>query len=135
VKFATECVVSSIALLALAGCRLSTYYSGDYYYDEDGYDYCHSNGTSASRDIATELTERQERKIAEVAQKFAHRFGISEEQSLKLAYTSFDLEILQDRSADDLADFSRRLYGVNPSDITVAVGRAQLGDSSRGPGH
>jgi DNA-binding MarR family transcriptional regulator len=127
--------MGTLALSALTGCHLSSYYGGGYYYD-DGYYYDYDYGyyyssESGSRDVLTDITERQQQRIAEVAEEFSTRFGLSEEQSLKLAQTTFDFEMLQNRSEQDLADFARRLYGVNPAEIASAVGRAQIGDSSK----
>ncbi len=100
---------------------------GGCYTDKDGNSYCNSEG-GRSRDVMTQTAEDQEARLAEVGQDFAQRFGLSDEQGLKLARTTLDFHLIKDRSASDLADFARRLYGVDPGQIVVAVGRAQLGD-------
>ncbi len=133
-------------LVALATSLTGCYYSGGYYnpgygyscyydawgYYTCGYYYYNADGSVASsRDVITDVANAQEEHVAVVAQHFAEKFNLSEEQSLKLARTTEDFALIQDRSEQDLADFARRLYGVNPNEIVAAVGSAQAGDSAK----
>jgi hypothetical protein len=142
-SFVRLSVLASVAAIAVsaAGCRVSGYYNNPYYYDcwydywgyyTCGYVYYNADGSvESSRDVVTDVATAQEQHVARVAEHFAEKFGLSEEQSLKLARTTEDFAVIENRSEQDLADFARRLYGVDPSEIVAAVGSAQAGNAAK----
>ncbi len=86
------------------------------------------DSTQHSRDILGSIAEDEESRLAEDAARIAERFALSEEQGLRIARITSDYQNLQNRSDRDLADFSQRLYGVDPREIADAVAQAQLGN-------
>lgn len=108
----------------------------DCYYDYWGYYVCdtyyyNGDGTSeTSRDMITDLAQAEEQMLANQGKHFASKFSLSEEQGLKLAKSINDFNAIKDRSEKDVADFAERLYGVNPSKIVAAAGKAQAGNNA-----
>lgn len=139
-KFVKGSVLASTLLITafLGGChRNDTGYGYNCYYDVWAnyvceYYYYNADGSLASsRDVVTDVANAQEEHVAVIAEHYAQKFNLSAEQSLKLARTTEDYSVLESRSDQDMADFARRLYGVNPNDIVAAVGSAQAGNREK----
>ena len=56
--------------------------------------------------------------------------ALSTDAAAKVAKNVSDFSALADRSEADIADFATKLYGVNPSEIILAVGEAQVGNNA-----
>jgi hypothetical protein len=129
---------ASIAVAASA-CNVTVDQGGhtDCYYDIFGNYVCNTyyyNGdgtTDTSRDIITNIAQVEQQKLEAQGKHFADKFSLSLDQGIKIAKTISDFNTIQNRSDSDVADFSNRLYGVNPTDIVSAVGKAQAGDNSQ----
>jgi hypothetical protein len=81
-----------------------------------------------SKDIVTDIATSDEETISKNGTDFARKFSLSESQGIKVIRTLHDFAALQSRSDQDLADFAKRLYGVDPARILSASQNAQLGD-------
>lgn len=88
------------------------------------------NGTISS-DIMGEVAAKEQAKLKSASEFYTNKFNLSNEQSLKLAKTIYDYKALGERNAQDLADFSQTLYGLNPEEIITSVSAAQVGDHSK----
>jgi ATPase subunit of ABC transporter with duplicated ATPase domains len=128
--------------MAVAGSACTTYVSGPTYYNDCYYDYygnyvCDTyyyNGdgtTDTSRDVITNIAQAEQQKLEAQAKHYADKFSLSVDQGMKIAKTIADFNAVQNRSDADVADFAQRLYGVNPTDIVAAVGKAQAGDNTQ----
>ena len=135
-------LVAASAMLVAAGCNISSnvrytpYTYQNCYYDYYGYYYCDSyyyngDGTQdTSRDMITDIAQAEEQMLQNQAKHFSTKFSLSEEQGLKLAKSINDFNAIQERSEQDVADFAQRLYGVSPSKIVAAAGKAQAGNAA-----
>ena len=120
----------------MAGCH---WHSSNYscYYDFWGnyvctyYNYASDGSVESSRDIITDVANAQEQHVAVIAEHYVQKFNLSDEQGMKLAQSTVDFNLLENRTEQDMADFARRLYGVDPSEIVAAVGSAQAGDRTK----
>lgn len=83
-----------------------------------------------SRDMITDASLAEDAKLSAQAKHYATQFSLSAEQGLKIARQLHHFESLKSRSDADIAEFAKRLYGINPRSIIAAVGRAQAGDIS-----
>jgi hypothetical protein len=90
-----------------------------------------STDSTAPRDILTGLTEEEERSAEEAGREFAARNALSDEQGIRAVRITRDFAQLQTRSAADLEDFARRLYGVNPSEVVAAFQESQMGNREK----
>lgn len=105
---------------------------GYYMYDECGWYYYNVDGLTAKElDMVGEIADKEELILNKTATRFSEKYNLSTEQGLKIAKNIRDYNALQDRSAVDIADFAKRLYGVNPSKIVSALSAAQVGDKSQ----
>ena len=141
----------SMALLGLVGCNGSTgggggtYYTpswhyncypvydyyGYYMYDDCYWEYYNQDGTVAQElDISGEVADREALVLSKTADFYAEKFSLSNDQAVKIAKNIIDFEALQDRSAEDVADFAQKLYGVNPSSVVSAIANAQTGNNA-----
>ena len=131
-----------IAVLGAAfGASACTYYTSPNYYNNCYYDYygyyvCDSyyyNGdgtTDVSHDMVTDIAQAEQQMLQVQAKHYANKFSLSEDQGMKIAKTLNDFNALQNRSDKDVADFAQRLYGVSPTKIVAAAGKAQAGDNT-----
>lgn len=105
---------------------------GYYLYDECVWEYYNAEGeiVKSELDITADASEVQKIKLERMALRYAEKFELSTEDALKVAKNVNDFTALEDRTEEDLADFAQKLYGVNPSDIVSAVGKAQVGNNS-----
>lgn len=83
-----------------------------------------------STDIMGDVAGVESNRLKKASAFYANKFSLSDEQGLKLAKTIQDFKSLQRRDANDLAEFSQKLYGLNPEEIITSVSSAQVGDYS-----
>jgi len=112
-------------------------YTCDYVYDTLSGNYIYacfwtyysSNGDSVVElDLAADVADKETLMIERNAQYYAEKFSLSTEQSLKVAKQVVELNLLEERSAEDIADFAKKLYGIDTSKAISAAGKAQMGD-------
>lgn len=104
---------------------------GYYMYDECGWYYYNVDGPATKElDMIGEVADKEELILNKTAVRFTEKYNLSSEQGLKIAKNIRDYKALQDRSAVDIADFAKRLYGVNPSQIFSALSAAQIGNNN-----
>jgi hypothetical protein len=109
----------------------SVYDYWGYYVGEECYWEYYSNGELVKeKDIAEITGDIETHKIERMASFYADKFELSTEQAMKVAKNVKDFSALEDRSEEDIADFAEQLYGVNPSSIVSAVGKAQVGQNA-----
>lgn len=131
--------------MSLTSCTTTVTYYPDWYYncypvyDSWGYylyDDCYweyyNNGELVSQelDIQASVADIETLELNKMASHYQEKFGLSVEDASKIAKNVKDFSALEERSADDLADFSLKMYGLNPSDVVSAVGKAQVGQNS-----
>ncbi len=104
---------------------------GYYSHTECYYEYYNVAGekVSSELDIVAEVSDIESFKLERMAQRYAEKFELSQDQALKVAKNVNDFNALEDRSEQDIADFAQRLYGVNPTEVVSAVGKAQVGEN------
>lgn len=121
----------------------SYYYSGVYFndvwvsrtgiiYDDYSGDALNKAGDFASgRDVVTDVAVAEEKALESAGSYYARKFGLSDDQGLKVAKTLNDFATLQSRSEQDIADFTQRLYGVNFNTLKPALDSAAMGDNTK----
>jgi hypothetical protein len=131
-------LIGASMVAAGSGCYSSTVYYDEYcYWDYWGnyvceYYYYNGDGTKdVSKDIVTDIAQAEQAKLDNAAKHYASKFSLSAEQGMKIAKTVADFNTVQSRSAEDVADFAQRLYGVNTQSLIAAVGNAQAGDTTK----
>jgi hypothetical protein len=85
--------------------------------------------TDTGRDMITNIAQAEKEQLDNQAKHYAEKFSLSVDQGMKIAKTINDFNAVQNRSDADIADFAKRLYGVDPKVIVSAVGKAQAGDN------
>jgi hypothetical protein len=141
-RFELIALAVTLATSAL-GCQASAvFYNPDTdpnygSYSPCGYDpyygyYCMSEDGTAyvSKDVTTTIAQDESAKLEVAARHFSREFQLSDDQGMKIAKTVHDYNALKTRSDRDVADFARRLYGIEPNRIVKAVGQAQMGNSA-----
>ena len=137
-KIVSTLALSSLAIMA-AACHdgfdmrphdTDCYGSGSFRYCETEY-YSADGSVETSRDMITDISQEDEIVLQSVAKHYSEKFALGEEQGMKIAQTVRDYSLVQTRSDQDVADFARRLYGVDPMQVAAAVGSAQAGDNSK----
>jgi hypothetical protein len=88
----------------------------------------YSDSAVSSRDILSEIQGADEQEISEQGERFAARFALTTEQGVRVIRAARDWSLLQERSAQDLEEFSQRVYGVHPAQIASAMEHADLGN-------
>ncbi len=139
-------ILSGLLSMLFISCNSSTSTgTGDVYVDPPRYicDYVYdtmsgqqiyacfwySNSEITSElDLASEISDLEEFKLEKMTAFYSDKFSLSSEQSEKLAKNILDFDALADRSSDDIADFAKKLYGVNSKEIISAVSQAQFGE-------
>lgn len=95
-----------------------------------------ANGGNVQRDLITVVSDVEQKTISDAAAGLAKKYSLSAETSLKVARTFNDWAKLgfnrgtKGRTAADLADFTKRLYGVDINKVGTAVLSASFGDNS-----
>ncbi|MBL7716240.1 MAG: hypothetical protein JNL01_12315 [Bdellovibrionales bacterium] len=102
-------------------------------YDEYGYALNEEESESNSRDLLGNSAEKEEGKITAAGKDLASRFALAEETGLEIARTLNSMATLpkrlsRARTDQDLAAFSKKLYGVDLTDAVTAVTHAAEGD-------
>lgn len=105
---------------------------GFYLYDDCYWEYYNIAGekVKSELDIVAEVSDMEAFKLERMANHYAEKFSLSTEEGVKVAKNVMDLNALEDRTENDLADFAQKLYGVNPSEVISAVGKAQVGENA-----
>lgn len=106
-------------------------------YDEWGYA-LNNTGRTRGRDLTADIIEQKEAKYAEAAQALSERYSnngqvLSEETSLHIVRTLGEYAEIgrsRTRTAQDMADFSKRLFGIEAGQVANAIALAQKGDMS-----
>lgn len=111
-----------VIVVATPGCHCE-YYSGGV-----GRNCRYDSAETISRDVLTVVGQFDEVTLEADAQRFAARFSLSDEQGLLVARATRDFSMLENRTEQDLADFSLRLYGVSPMEVAAAVEQNYLGN-------
>lgn len=120
------------------------YYYGQYVWESpsgliyDQYGNClnRANGGNIQRDLVTIVSNEEAKTIEKAAAGFAKKYSLSAEVSMKVARSFNDWAKLgfkrgsKGRTDADLADFTKRLYGVDIKKVGTAILSASLGDSS-----
>lgn len=104
---------------------------GYYLYDDCYWEYYNVAGekVKAELDITAEVADIETFKLNRMAVHYAEKFGMSNDQALKVAKNVQDFTALKDRTEADIADFAGRLYGINPTEMVSAVSAAQVGNN------
>jgi hypothetical protein len=95
-----------------------------------------AGSNSISRDLITIVSDEEEKTIQSAAKNFAAKYSLSAETSTKVARTMNDWAKLgfqrgnKGRTAQDVADFTKRLYGVDIQKVSTALMSAAIGDES-----
>lgn len=115
----------------------NTYYTCDYIYDTLSNDfifacfwsYYSNDGESiVELDLAADVADSQALMLERNAEYYAEKFSLSTSQSFKVAQQVLDLSALEERSLEDIADFAKKLYGIDTTKAISAAGKAQMGD-------
>ena len=139
-------IISGLLSILFTSCNTSTSVgSGDVYVDPPRYIcdfvydtmsgqqiyacfwYANSEITS-ELDLASEISDLEKYKLEKMTAFYSEKFSLSSSQSEKIAKNILDFDALTDRSSADVADFAKKLYGVNSKDIINAVSQAQFGE-------
>jgi hypothetical protein len=105
-------------------------YWGYYLWDECYWEYYNQDGTLLEKDMVAEVADKEALLLEKLTGVYAEKFSLSNEAAAKVAKNVKDFSALSNRSADDIADFAERLYGVNPTEIISAVSSAQVGNNA-----
>lgn len=95
-----------------------------------------AGSNSISRDLITIVSDEEEKTIQSAAKNFAAKYSLNADTSTKVARTMNDWAKLgfqrgnKGRTAQDVADFTKRLYGVDIQKVSTALMSAAIGDES-----
>ncbi len=105
---------------------------GYYLYDDCYWEYYNVSGDVVSKelDIAAAVSDVEQFKLERMSKHYAEKFSMSADEAMQVSKNVLDLNALEDRNAEDYADFAVKLYGVNPSEVVSAVGKAQMGQNA-----
>jgi hypothetical protein len=101
-----------------------------YPYEECYWEYYSNGDLVKEKDMAADVADTQANKLEKLAQFYSERFELSTDKALQVAKNVSDFSALEDRSESDIADFAQQLYGVNPTQVVSAVGKAQVGQNA-----
>ncbi|MFZ4714303.1 MAG: hypothetical protein ACOYL6_11340 [Bacteriovoracaceae bacterium] len=103
-------------------------------YDQYGNCLNKASAPKINRDLLTVVSESEAKTINVAAQALASQYKLSSETSLKVARSFSDYAKLgflrgnKGRTEADIADFTKRLYGVDFNKVSNALTSAALGD-------
>lgn len=102
-------------------------------YDPWGYA-LNAGSDNGSRDIIAEASVEAEERVLSVGREFAQKNALSEETGVRIARALHQMATLpgrlgRARTEADIADFTKRLYGVDLSRVTAAALSYQAGDA------
>lgn len=92
--------------------------------------YYNNDGQIFEQDLAAEVSDQEKMLLNKLSNVYADKFTLSSQSAAKIAKQVIDFSALKDRSADDIADFAQKLYGVNTSEIISAVFESQIGNNT-----
>ncbi len=103
-------------------------------YDQYGYA-LNEEGASETRELTAEVAQKEEDTAKAAGKLFSEKYALSEDVGVHIAKTLSDWATLsrranRARTEADIADFSKRLYGVSLEQTTVALETAKKGDAS-----
>jgi len=104
-------------------------YWGYYMYDDCYWEYYNNDGTLLEKDLVSNVADQEAILLEKLTNVYAEKFALSTDAAAKVAKNVSDFSALTDRSEADIADFATKLYGVNPSEVILAVGEAQIGNN------
>ena len=104
-------------------------------YDEYGHALNETGSEGDSRDLIAEAATAEQKKVEEAGKEFAARYALAESAGIKIARTLTDWATLSKRqnrarTAEDVADFSKRLFGVSLSTAQNALDAAKAGNKT-----
>jgi hypothetical protein len=104
-------------------------------YDEYGRALNESGSEGDSRDLIADAAGAEQKKIEEAGKEFASRYALSETTGIRIARTLTDWATLSKRqnrarTAEDVADFSKRLFGVSLGAAQKALDAAKTGNKA-----
>lgn len=105
-------------------------YWGYYMYDDCYWEYYNTDGQVIGKDIVSDVADKEAVLLEKLTSDYSEKYSLSTEAAAKVAKNLTDFSVLSERSAEDIADFAEKLYGVNPSEIISAVGEAQVGNNA-----
>jgi hypothetical protein len=83
----------------------------------------------SGRDVITDVAVAQEKSLQAAASYYARKFSLSAAQGVKIARTINDFSTMANRTEQDVADFTRRLYGIDINVLKPALSSAALGNT------
>jgi hypothetical protein len=103
-------------------------------YDEFGYA-LNEDGEQDSKDLIAEVAKKEVATVTNAGKAFAEKYSIDATAGVQIAKTLNDWATLSKklgraRTQADVADFSKRLYGVSLEQTTVALEDAQKGETA-----
>ncbi len=104
--------------------------SGIIYDDYYGDALNEGNEVSDGFDIISDVALANKKRDQAFGHYFAQKFSLSEEQGTKIAKTVSDYGSLKKRTAADMADFTKRLYGVDFGKVISAVDELKSGNKA-----
>lgn len=92
-----------------------------------------SDADSESRDLIGNAAELESQVVRQVGKNFAEKFLLAEDKGVRIASTLNEWATLSKkqkraRTDQDLADFSKRLYGINLDQAKSAIDQAKKGN-------
>ncbi len=104
-------------------------------YDSNGYALNEADDNSGGRDLIGDVATQEQQVVTQAGKAFASKYALSEATGINIARTLNDWATLSKkqqraRTAQDVADFSRRLYGVTVDKAVNALNSAKNGDLS-----
>ncbi len=107
-------------------------YWGYYLYDDCYWEYYNVEGevVNSELDMQAEVADIETFKVERISKKYVGEFGLSTDDAMQMAKNVNDFSALQNRSESDLADFAQKMYGINPTTLISAIGKAQVGQNS-----
>lgn len=82
------------------------------------------------RDLITTVSANQNANITKTADLLAKKYSLSATTSLNVAHSLIDWNKLSNRTEADLADFSKRLYGIDIKKVNSALVLSAQGNNS-----
>jgi hypothetical protein len=117
------------------GCYYDPYWyspSGVWY---DAYGYAiNSSDTNGGRDVLSDMADNEDAAIEKTGKAFAAKYALSEAKGVEIARSVREWEVFskkQGRTADDYAQFSKRVFKVELKDAAAALASAKQGDMSK----
>jgi len=91
------------------------------------------DGETQDRDIIAVVAAKERQNVETAGKNFAERYALAEDTGVQVAKTLNDWAVLgksRARTAQDIADFSKRLFGVDFNTVSVSLEKAKSGDKT-----